>query len=112
LQKARPPSPHQPVGHARQLRHTSEQILIEQKEWLDGADLRRLVPDHEIPVRKIRAQGLIDQLVIAMILALMCKRPRPMRLAGKVGAGHDIDPGCPGGGARGAGRRDQLQFRH
>jgi hypothetical protein len=90
-QEVRPQASHQPVRSTAQRGRAGEQILIEQEEGLDGANLALVIPDDEIPVREIGAERPLDQLVIPVILALAGKCAGPMLQTGKAGARDNLD---------------------
>jgi hypothetical protein len=54
-----------------------KEILIKDKERLDGANAPICILDDELPVIKSLQDRIFDNLVVAMILSLALKRTRP-----------------------------------
>src|SRR5260370_32393983 len=59
--------------------NSSENILVENEEWLDCLNLAVMVPDGEIPVIEFRVDGVLNDFVIATILVLRRQCTSPMR---------------------------------
>jgi hypothetical protein len=65
-----------------------ENVLVEKKKWLDGLDMARLVDDREVPVLDVLAEGILQDFVVTVILALVGKGGGPGGATGDFAARH------------------------
>src|ERR1700756_4001922 len=84
-----------PANRVNQLaepgRQSDQKVLVEQKERLHGAGGARVVPEDEIAVVEFGMKRVLDELVVAMILAFLAKRVVPERLLPQTVARNDVD---------------------
>jgi len=69
--------------------NTDEQIQVENKERLNGANHSKDILDGEVPVIEVPVDSIFDQFIIAMVLAFGRKRMRPMRTSLQLTTGVD-----------------------
>src|SRR5262245_12364238 len=71
--ESRPSAPDRISQTAETRRNSSEDILVENEEWLNCLNLALTVPDGEIMVIEFRVDSFLNDFVIAMILVLQRK---------------------------------------
>src|SRR4029077_447527 len=62
---------------AKSSAHAFDQILSDEENWLDGANISGTVLEQRVMIFKIVRQRLVDQLVITVIFAFVLKRAFP-----------------------------------
>ena len=91
--------------------YAGEQILVDDKTRLDGADTAGALDD-KIEVVEAVLQRVFDDFVIAVVFALARERRLPVRRAGKFFPGGDPDRVASGCGRRQAGAINPLVHGH
>jgi hypothetical protein len=101
--KARPDAADVLDEGTKTLAHSDQQILIEQKEGLHGANLTICIPYEKIEIFELGMERVLDQLVITMILAFARECYLPARKLREAVTPDDL---------KARRRYDLLSFRH
>jgi hypothetical protein len=82
----------QPSCHAGEdLARAAQQILVEQEKWLDRFDVALAIFEHEVAVFESLADGVFDDGVVAMILAMIDEAGGPSGAALDLFARNHVD---------------------
>jgi hypothetical protein len=84
--------------------HAGQDVLVENEEWLDGADLCVAVADGEVQIIELGMDRVLYNFVVAAVLVLRSKRSLPLWALSQLTARDDLDAGH-----RSVGRPPRLQ---
>ena len=73
--------------------HAGQDVLVENEEWLDGADLCVAVADGEVQIIELGMDRVLYDFVVAAVLVLRSKCPLPLRALSQLTARDDLDAG-------------------
>jgi hypothetical protein len=72
---------------------TGQDVLVENKERLDSADLSAAIAGGEVQITEFRMDRVFDDFVVAAVLVLRGERPSPLRALLQFAARDDLDAG-------------------